>query len=286
MRLWMVICVVAMGSFPACKGSAGGNVKGKMDRAHQEREAEAEREKAAEEQRQLEQQEAAEERNRLREEAEAKRIAELPAGNEKTTDEITQDETELEIVAELERAGTYTEVAARIKRNRERYEPLILKALRHQAANVRTQSALVLMENEWKSEAVTAAWIEALNAEKDEILCQNWGLRLRTYNDPATIPALHRAFRRSVQTGARGELAMTLAMMGHEDVLEDLYPVLEGAGEETLLKVKMLNAMSKIPRETSRSHAERYLADRSDLVRHAAKEVIEALDSAQEETAP
>ena len=283
---WLAITAMVLAFGVASAGCEKGTSEHdkRFEQAAQEEEeaaAAAQREKEAAEE--LICQAAEEETRRLAAER-ADALADRPEGNNKTTDELARDDADREIIALLEEAETFEKVARRVAKNQERWEPLMRVLLRHQRANVRTQVGRVFIMNEWKNEEITKAWIEAILAEKDDILRENWGVDLRAYAEPATLPALHKAFRRCVASACRRVLARTLTRLQHEPVLADIYKML-ATSEDTMTKADLLDALELMPREANRDHILPLMTDSNELVRLRAKEAIEAIDLAAQEAA-
>jgi hypothetical protein len=211
-----------------------------------------------------------------------KKVAAMAApGNRETTESMATDDESKAIIEELHKNDTFKGVAARVKDKEEQFKPLFLKALRHENSNVRTQAARILVMREWKGEDTTAAWKEALLAEADEIVRENWGYDLRLYKEPALMPAALTAFKRCKTPGALGNLGETLTELGYKEALPEIQKVLAET-KDTMTRVFLLSALKRLPDESSRALAVKMLNDEKELVRTKAKQVLSVLPGPEE----
>ncbi len=292
MRVVVVAVVVMAFSVGGCEPKDSG-LGSKAAAAKKDEEDKAAAAAAAKAKAEAEAKAAAEAAAAKAEEERLARLADQPSGNIKTTEEIAANEKEAAILEELGRAGTFEKVAKVAKKNRKVYEPLLLKALQHTSANVRTQTARVFIINKWKTEALMAALSEAMLNEAEDIVRENWGVDFRYLIDMEPqrgetittdlLPAVHKAFTRAQGSGAYSTLGETLMKNRYEPAVADIYKKLEQAArtpddESATMKIQfLLAALKRYPKEEHKEHIERFLSHSNELVRLRAKEVVESI---------
>lgn len=293
MRTLMLIAVVLGLALPfsGCEAKKSG-LAGKAEAAREKEDKAAAEAAAAKLKAEQEVFKAAEERVAKQEAARAAARADQAEGNAKTTEDIATTEDEKAIIGALAKGGAFEQVAKDGKKKRAVYEPLLIKALRHGSSNVRTQAARVFNINGWKNEAVTAALSDAMLAEADDVVRENWGSDFRLYlsleaDKGAEIttdlmPAMHKAFTRAQSPGAFSTLAETLMKHQYKPAVPDIYKKLDASTEDTAKTQFLLAALKRFPQESHLKAIERYFSHSTPLVRQRAKEVKESVLMARE----
>jgi len=200
-----------------------------------------------------------------------------PAGNERKTAEIAKTPEEVQIVEQLHRTNADIQVAKTVKADKKKLIPLMRLALRHEAPNVRSQAARVIVRVGESSPETTAAWIEALRAEAVPEIVANWCYDLRLYKAPEVAPVLLELLRTQPDSSARQALAETLGALQYAPALDDIVKMLKAP--ETMERLSALAALKRLmlPGATD---AVRELAenDPNQVVRGNARDLLTLLE--------
>jgi len=203
----------------------------------------------------------------------AERRANMAPGNKKGTDEVARDDADRAMLERLSKQDTFKSAAKEMKPNAKKWLPFLMAALQHENDNVRTQVARIININELKSEAVTAAWSQALMNEASDIIRENWGYDLRLYNDPGMLPALRKAFSRAKSPAALGNLGETLAAMGDRESLPMIIAAL-GKTDKVMAQQFLLAALKRLPDPSARPAVEKLVNSKTELIRISARKVL------------